>query len=106
MDKLTSRKFWISVAAMLGSIATSIAGLTTDNQTVAIVGVVCAMFSAAIYAGCEAYVDKTGVELYSTPDKTTTEYIYGEDGTIQKVVETRILACEDDESTAESEEES
>lgn len=62
MSKLTSRKFWISVAAFLASIATSISGLVTDNQTVTIVGVVCGILSAAIYAAAEAYVDGKAVE--------------------------------------------
>jgi drug/metabolite transporter (DMT)-like permease len=61
MNKLTSRKFWISVAAFLASIATSISGLVTDNQTIAIVGVVCGILSAAIYAAAEAYVDGKAV---------------------------------------------
>lgn len=56
-NKLASRKFWISVAAFLGSIAASIAGIVTDEKWITIVGVVCGMFSAAIYAACEAYVD-------------------------------------------------
>ncbi|MCD8038860.1 MAG: hypothetical protein LUE96_07245 [Lachnospiraceae bacterium] len=56
-SKLTSRKFWITAAAFLGSIGVSIAGLSTSNETVAAVGTVCAMLSAAIYAACEAYVD-------------------------------------------------
>lgn len=60
-NKLTSRKFWISVAAFLASIATSISGLVTDNQAVAIVGVVCGILSAAIYAAAEAYVDGKAV---------------------------------------------
>lgn len=55
--KLTSRKFWISVAAMLGSVATSIAGLTINNSTVTAIGMVCGVVSAAIYAAAEAYVD-------------------------------------------------
>ncbi|MCD7709551.1 MAG: hypothetical protein LUI02_06730 [Clostridiales bacterium] len=55
--KLTSRKFWISVAAFLGSIGTSIAGLTTEHEAVATAGIICAVVSAAIYAACEAYVD-------------------------------------------------
>lgn len=55
--KLTSRKFWIAVAAMLASIATSIAGIATTNETVATVGVICSVASAAIYAFAEAYVD-------------------------------------------------
>lgn len=55
--KLTSRKFWISVAAMLGSIAASVTGLAIDNDTVAAVGMVCGVISAAIYAAAEAYVD-------------------------------------------------
>lgn len=62
MDKLKSRKFWICVAAFLASIATSIAGITTDNQTVIIIGTVCGILSAAIYAFCEAWVDGKAVE--------------------------------------------
>ena len=60
--KLMSRKFWISVAAFLASVATSIAGLATDNTTVAIVGTVCGILSAAIYAAAEAYVDARAVD--------------------------------------------
>lgn len=61
MQKLTSRKFWISVAAFLASVATSIAGLATENTTVAIVGTICGILSAAIYAAAEAYVDGKAV---------------------------------------------
>ena len=61
-DKLTSRKFWICVAAFLASIATSIAGLCTTNQTIAAIGIVCGIISAAIYAFCEAWVDGKAVE--------------------------------------------
>ena len=56
-DKLTSRKFWICVAAFLGSIAASISGIVTSNQTVIIIGTVSGILSAAIYAFCEAWVD-------------------------------------------------
>lgn len=62
-DKLTSRKLWISIAAMLGSIGTSIAGLAIKNETIVIAGIVCAVLSQAIYAGCEAYVDAAAVGL-------------------------------------------
>ena len=55
--KLSSRKFWISVAAMLASIATSISGIATADQTVTIIGTVCGIASAAIYEFCEAWVD-------------------------------------------------
>ncbi|MCD8294699.1 MAG: hypothetical protein LUE27_05625 [Clostridia bacterium] len=55
--KITSRKFLISLAAFLGSIGTSVAGLTTEHETVATAGIICAAVSAAIYAACEAYVD-------------------------------------------------
>lgn len=66
MNKLTSRKFWVCVAAMLASIATSIAGITTDNQTILAVGTICGVMSAAIYAFCEAWVDAkaAGSDLY------------------------------------------
>lgn len=62
IEKITSRKFLISLAAFLASIATGISGLVTDNTTVAIVGTVCGILSAAIYAAAEAYVDAKAVE--------------------------------------------
>ena len=61
-EKLTSRKFWICVAAFLASIATSIAGLVNANQTITIVGTVAGILSAAIYAFCEAWVDGKAVD--------------------------------------------
>lgn len=56
-NKFKSRKFWICVAAFLGSIGTSIAGITTSNETITIIGMVCSILSAAIYSFCEAWVD-------------------------------------------------
>lgn len=61
-SKLTSRKFWMCVAAFLASVATSISGLVTDNEVVIIVGTVAGILSAAIYAFCEAWVDSKAVE--------------------------------------------
>ena len=58
----TSRKFWICVAAFLGSVAASISGIVTSNQTVIVIGTVCGILSAAIYAFCEAWVDGKAVE--------------------------------------------
>ena len=58
-QKLTSRKFWVCVAAMLASIATSISGIATQNEIIiAIAGIA----SAAIYAFCEAWVDGKAVD--------------------------------------------
>lgn len=57
--KLTSRKFWIAVAAFLASVGASVAGIQTENTTIATVGIVCSVVSAAIYAAAEAYVDAT-----------------------------------------------
>jgi len=56
-EKLASRKFWLCVSAFLGSIATSISGIVTDNQTVIVIGTICGVLSASIYAFCEAWVD-------------------------------------------------
>ena len=56
-DKLLSRKFLISVAAFLGSLGASIAGLVVDNDVISTVGIICSVLSAAIYAGAEAFVD-------------------------------------------------
>lgn len=57
INKLTSRKFWVCVAAFLSSIGTSIAGYKIDSEAVIIVGMVCSILSAAIYAAAEAEVD-------------------------------------------------
>lgn len=63
LKKLTSRKFLLCLAAFLASIATSIAGLHSDNETVTIIGMVCSIVSAAIYSAAEAFVDAKAVEL-------------------------------------------
>ena len=59
--KLASRKFWLCVAAFLGSVAASVSGIVTDNKYVTTLGVVCGVLSAAIYAFCEAWVDSKAV---------------------------------------------
>lgn len=61
-DKLTSRKFWICVAAFLGSVAASISGIVTDNKWITTIGVTAGVLSAAIYAFCEAWVDGKAVQ--------------------------------------------
>lgn len=55
--KLTSRKFWIAVAAFLASAGTGIAGIQSGSEVITTVGIVCSVLSAAIYAAAEAYVD-------------------------------------------------
>ena len=59
--KLTSRKFWLCVAAFLGSVAASISGIVTENKYVLTLGAVCGVLSAGLYAFCEAWVDSKAV---------------------------------------------
>ena len=68
LGKLTSRKFWLAVAALLASIGTTIAGVTGGSEVLAIVGVACSALSAGIYAFAEAWTDAAslaaiGVEI-------------------------------------------
>ena len=72
MNKLGSRKFWMAVAAFLASIGTSIGAFATSNDTIAAVGIVCAMLSAAIYAAAEAYVDGRSLQSNANITSTTT----------------------------------
>ena len=65
-QKLTSRKFWISVASFLASIGTAIGGMVTDNEVLAIVGVVCGALATAIYTVVEGVVDAS----HKTPSVT------------------------------------
>lgn len=69
--KLKSRKFWLSVAAVLASIGASIAGLATNEKWVAVVGIICTMASSAIYAGAEAYVDGQRAGYFDEPEEET-----------------------------------
>ena len=71
MSKFLSRKFLIAVAAFLGSIGTSIAGLCIAIPALTITGLICSIVSAALYAACEAYVDGKAVGLNG--DTTNTE---------------------------------
>lgn len=61
-SKLKSRKFWICVASALASLGTGISGIVVGNETLAIIGSVCTVVSAAIYAFCEAWVDSKAIE--------------------------------------------
>ena len=56
-SKLTSRKFWISIASFLASVGTAIGGMVTDNEILAVVGVVCGALATAIYTIVEGVVD-------------------------------------------------
>ena len=67
--KLTRRMFWLGLAAFLGSLAASIAGITTSNETVAIVGTVCGVISAAIYAAAEQAVDAARMKAGGANDR-------------------------------------
>lgn len=68
--KLTSRKFWLAVAAMLGSIGASIAGIQTGNETVATIGIIATVASSALYAALEAYVDATRINAQQDSGKS------------------------------------
>lgn len=70
LKNLTSRKFILSLAAFLGSIAVSISGIATDNHTIATVGIVCGMLSAAFYAAAEAYVDAKAVNAQEADNES------------------------------------
>lgn len=69
--KLHSRKLWMAIAAGLGSIGTSIAGLAIDNEVIVATGVICATASAAIYAAAEAYVDGAAAKSNTVATQTT-----------------------------------
>jgi drug/metabolite transporter (DMT)-like permease len=60
--KLTSRKFWLSVAAFLGAIGVSISGIATGEKWVTITGMICSAVSAALYTAFEAYTDAAHVK--------------------------------------------
>ena len=90
VSKLTSRKFWVCVAAFLGSIGTGLAGFATGNTAITTTGMICATLSAAVYAAVEASVDharessnntqtiKQVTATATASDKATVQTIAGE----------------------------
>ena len=70
INKITSRKFWICVAAFLGSGAASISGIVTDNHIVTTIGVIAGVLSAGIYSAAEAYVDARAVNAQEADNES------------------------------------
>lgn len=60
-NKLTSRKFWLCVAAALASLGTGISGLVQGNERLALAGGILLVISSSIYAFCEAWIDGKAV---------------------------------------------
>ena len=75
IEKLQSRKFWICLAAFLGSISTGIAGAVSGNDVIAGIGIGCGIFSAAIYSACEAAVDRARINANTTETYTSTSTV-------------------------------
>lgn len=71
-NKLTSRKFWLAVAAFCASVGASVAGFADDNTTIAGIGLFCSIFSAAVYAAAESYVDGKSLSSKTEAVVTTT----------------------------------
>ena len=72
LNKISSRKFWVAIAAFLASIGTSIGALASDNEIIAGIGIICAVFSAAIYSAIEAWVDTARLKSNATTTSTVT----------------------------------
>lgn len=62
LQKVTSRKFLMALAAFLASLGASITGIASGNETLAVIGTICTTVSAALYAAMEAYVDATRIK--------------------------------------------
>lgn len=98
-SKLTSRKFWLAVAAGLASVGASIAGLATDNEAIAGAGIVCTVASAAIYAAAEAYVDGKSVASCTTVSSTETKVTATASGSAAGQVVDAVLPKPDKEAS-------
>lgn len=64
--KFTSRKFVICLAAFLFSLGTGLSGLSQGNSRIIMIGGICCVLSAALYAACEAYTDGKALEANQT----------------------------------------
>lgn len=64
--KFTSRKFLICLAAFLFSLGTGLSGLAQCNSRIIMIGGICCVVSAALYAACEAYTDGKALQAQTT----------------------------------------
>lgn len=74
--KLTSRKFWISVAAFLAALAGGLTGIVQPEVSAILMAV-----SAAVYAACEAYVDGKTAPTESTVTTLTGKAVQAKEAT-------------------------
>ena len=99
MDKLTSRKFWMALAAFFGSIATGVAALHSGYEIVAGIGVGCGIVAAAasavVYTLAEASIDKAAVSSNQT--MTTTSTSVTATSASQKAVEAALLPSKEEQ---------
>ena len=102
-SKLTSRKFWICVAAFLASIATSISGIAVANDSIIGIGIVCGVISAAIYAAAEAAVDSASAKSTTTQTVTQTAKTVTATSTDRETVKQAIAPVEIDDKVGGTE---
>ena len=69
-QKLSSRVFWICLAAFLAAISSGIAGVSTGNEVIAGIGMACGIISAAIYAAAEKATDIARINASSDTKQT------------------------------------
>lgn len=91
VQKLSSRTLWITVAAILGSLAGSIAALSSASELVQTVGIACGIGSTAILAGVyvngEKKLDAARVEANANTVQTINQTNVTATSASQKVVE-------------------
>lgn len=71
-SKLKSTKFWLSMAAFLSSFGMGLLGYFSNDETLALTGIICAAFSQAIYVYVEGKVDAADAASRATCISATT----------------------------------
>ena len=85
-QKLSSRTFWITVAAVLGSLAGSIAALSAASEVVQAIGMACGII-AGVYVNGEKKLDAARVEANANTVQTINQTNVTATSASQKVVE-------------------
>lgn len=67
-SKLKSRKFWITIAAMLAAIGTGVSGLVVGHYDLTVIGAICMVISSCIYAVANAYQNAAYINA-NAPDQ-------------------------------------
>lgn len=99
-NKLTSRKFWVAIAAGLCGVGAGVSGLVIGDHDLTKGGLLLIALGSGIYAAAEAYVDGKSVASTTTVSSTETKVTANASGNAAASVVDAVLPKPTDKEVA------